>query len=281
MIDFRYHLVSLVAVFLALAVGIVLGTTALNGPLTRGLQSTEAKLRSTADNLRAQNNQQASRLSGDASLVTAAAPRLLGGLLPGEQVVLVTAPGADGAVVAGLTTAIHQAGATVTGQVGLNQQFFDTSATTESSLTALAQQLAPAGTVTTAGATQQGDDPQLSGQSEASAVLAAALLAQETGHGPARPDPVHPGGLRPAGLPAGHPGHDQRGHDGRGRRPRRAARVRRRQPGQYRAALADREAERRRARYGAGRLIPGRIRAWQRHRRADQRRYRNSGVQRG
>jgi hypothetical protein len=44
MIDFRYHLVSLVAVFLALAVGIVLGTTALNGPLTRGLQSTEAKL---------------------------------------------------------------------------------------------------------------------------------------------------------------------------------------------------------------------------------------------
>ena len=72
MIDFRYHLVSLVAVFLALAVGIVLGTTALNGPLTRGLQSTEAKLRSTADNLRAQNNQQASRLSGDASFVTAA-----------------------------------------------------------------------------------------------------------------------------------------------------------------------------------------------------------------
>jgi hypothetical protein len=181
MIDFRYHLVSLVAVFLALAVGIVLGTTALNGPLTRGLQSTEAKLRSTADNLRAQNNLQASRLSGDASLVTAAAPRLLAGLLPGEQVVLVTAPGADGAVVAGLTTAIRQAGATVAGQVGLNQQFFDTSATTESNLAALAQQLAPAGTVTTTGATQQGDDPQLSGQSEASAVLAAALLVQEPG----------------------------------------------------------------------------------------------------
>ena len=94
---------------------------------------------------------------------------------------LVTAPGADGAVVTGLTTAIRQAGATVAGQVGLNQQFFDTSATTESSLAALAQQLAPAGTVTTTGATQQGDDPQLSGQSEASAVLAAALLTQAPG----------------------------------------------------------------------------------------------------
>ncbi len=81
----------------------------------------------------------------------------------------------------GVSTAIQQAGATVAGQVGLNQQFFDTSATTESSLAALAQQLAPAGTVTTTGATQQGDDPQLSGQSEASAVLAAALLDQAPG----------------------------------------------------------------------------------------------------
>ena len=185
MIDFRYHLVSLVAVFLALAVGIVLGTTALNGPLTRTLQHAEANLRSTADDLRAQNRLQASRLSGDASFVTATAPRLLGGLLPGERVVLVTAPGADGAVVTGVTTAIHQAGATVAGQIGLNQQFFDTSATAESSLAALAQQLAPAGTVVTAGTTQQGGDPQLSGQSEASAVLAAALLNRE-------PDTVPP-----------------------------------------------------------------------------------------
>ena len=181
MIDFRYHLVSLVAVFLALAVGIVLGTTALNGPLTHGLQLTEEKLRSTADNLRAQNNQQASRLAGDAGLITAMAPGALRGLLPGERVVLITAPGADGAVVTGLTTAIHQAGAAVVGQVELNQQFFETSATTESSLTALAQQLAPAGTVVTAGDTQQADDPQLSGQSEASAVLAAALMNRETG----------------------------------------------------------------------------------------------------
>ena len=32
MIDFRYHLVSIVAVFLALAIGIVVGATALKGP---------------------------------------------------------------------------------------------------------------------------------------------------------------------------------------------------------------------------------------------------------
>ena len=38
MIDFRYHLVSLIAVFLAVALGIVIGTTQLNGPLTDNLQ---------------------------------------------------------------------------------------------------------------------------------------------------------------------------------------------------------------------------------------------------
>ncbi len=34
MIDFRYHLVSLIAVFLAVALGIVIGTTALNNPIS-------------------------------------------------------------------------------------------------------------------------------------------------------------------------------------------------------------------------------------------------------
>ena len=33
MIDFRYHLVSLIAVFLAVALGIIIGTTALNEPI--------------------------------------------------------------------------------------------------------------------------------------------------------------------------------------------------------------------------------------------------------
>ena len=35
MIDFRYHLVSLIAVFMALAVGVVLGAGPLQGTLDR------------------------------------------------------------------------------------------------------------------------------------------------------------------------------------------------------------------------------------------------------
>ena len=39
MINFRYHVVSLTAVFLALAVGLVLGSTVLNGPMLDALEN--------------------------------------------------------------------------------------------------------------------------------------------------------------------------------------------------------------------------------------------------
>jgi hypothetical protein len=48
-IDFRYHLVSIVAVFLALAIGIVLGSTELQGPTYNFLNRTTAKLQNQLD----------------------------------------------------------------------------------------------------------------------------------------------------------------------------------------------------------------------------------------
>jgi len=45
-ISFRYHLVSIIAVFLALALGIVVGTTALNGPITTDLRKQVNTLKS-------------------------------------------------------------------------------------------------------------------------------------------------------------------------------------------------------------------------------------------
>ena len=44
---------------------------------------------------------------------------------------LVVAPGANSAVTTGVTAALQQAGATVTGQVDLQQSFLDTSAGNE------------------------------------------------------------------------------------------------------------------------------------------------------
>ena len=52
MIDFRYHLVSLISVFLALAVGIVLGAGIVQGPIGSSLQSQVDALRTDRDTLR-------------------------------------------------------------------------------------------------------------------------------------------------------------------------------------------------------------------------------------
>ena len=51
MIDFRYHLVSLVAVFLALAVGIVLGAGPLKEPIGATLTQRVQQLRNDRDAL--------------------------------------------------------------------------------------------------------------------------------------------------------------------------------------------------------------------------------------
>lgn len=51
MIDFRYHLVSLVAVFLALAVGIILGAGPLADPIGDTLTGQVDKLREDRNQL--------------------------------------------------------------------------------------------------------------------------------------------------------------------------------------------------------------------------------------
>jgi hypothetical protein len=182
-IDFRYHIVSIVAIFLALAIGIVFGSTALRGVTLRALQHEARSLHNELNATNSTNRGLGQQVSEDQGFATAAAPLLLSRLLEGQSVVLVTAPNADSKVISGVTVAVRQAGGTVTGQVSLQQQFFDTSATTEGSLATLAQSLAPPGTIV-AGQSPPQADPQLTGQAEAARVLAAAIV---TSDGPALP----------------------------------------------------------------------------------------------
>lgn len=168
MIDFRYHLVSIVAIFLALAIGIVLGTTALNGPVTEGLQKSNNSLINDANNLRAQKAQLQQQLDAAESFAQAAAPRLVAHLLDGQRVVVVDAPGAPGQVQTGITAMLAQAGAAITGQVQLQDKFFDTSATTLSYLDQLSQGLKPADLTLTEGTPQE----------RAAQVLASAVVAK-------------------------------------------------------------------------------------------------------
>jgi hypothetical protein len=177
-IDFKYHLVSIIAVFLALAVGLVVGATALSGPALALLQKAETRVNHENQALFKTNTALQNQVKADQLFGAAAAPRLLPGLLADEKVVLVVAYNADGAVTTGLTTALRQAGATVTGTVTLNPQFLDTGGANEAQLKALAQALAHQAVVPL-----PAQFPGKVGAQQAAARVLAASLLTTTGAG--------------------------------------------------------------------------------------------------
>ncbi len=167
MIDFRYHLVSIVAVFLALAVGIVLGSTELRGAALTALDRTSSALSAKLNAADAENGALQQEVNGDRAFAQAAEPVLLAHLLDGQRVVVITAPGAPAGVVNGITTALGDAGATVSGQVALSARFADTSASNLSLLDQLTQRVVPPGLTLANGTPQQ----------QAAQVLASALVS--------------------------------------------------------------------------------------------------------
>lgn len=175
MIDFRYHLVSIVAVFLALAIGIVIGASALKPDVVKFFDNASTREQRTISTQQANIRNLENQLASNQAFAQAAAPRLLSGLLAGQQVALVTAPGADATTVNGVTAALKLAGAEITTQAALQPSFFDTSAGTQISLKALAQQTAPPGLLLQT----TGVNPLIAGQQEAAQVLAAALVTKE------------------------------------------------------------------------------------------------------
>jgi hypothetical protein len=133
-IDFRYHLVSIVAVFLALAIGIVLGSTELQGPAYNFLDKTTAKLQTELGQVSSQRDTAQAQASAGNAFAATVQPAVLKNLLPGQRVLIVTEPGAQASVISGITTAATDAGASVTGQINLQPKFFDTTDTTQDTL---------------------------------------------------------------------------------------------------------------------------------------------------
>jgi hypothetical protein len=187
-IDFRYHLVSIVAVFLALAIGIVLGSTELQGTTYNFLDRTTAKLQGEYDQTRGQLATAQAQASEGESYAQAVQPAVLRDLLPGQRLLIVTEPGASSAAVAGISAAADDAGAAVTGQIALQPKFFDTSATTQDSLnqTTLDLNQALDVTLTTSSSYQQ----------QAAQLIASQVLARSAGTAQT------PGGASPSTGPS-------------------------------------------------------------------------------
>jgi hypothetical protein len=115
----RYHVVSIAAVLLALALGVVLGASALSGRVLGALTSDRDQLAGQVVALRGERDAAGHHLRATEDLVAAGAPSTVAGVLPGRGVAVVVAPDADPAdvdVVAGL---VADAGGRVTGRLAL------------------------------------------------------------------------------------------------------------------------------------------------------------------
>jgi hypothetical protein len=120
-IDFRYHLISIVAVLLALSIGIVLGTGVLGGPLLDDLESRADRIRQLNEDLRTESAARATRISELEDFLDDAEPYLLNGTLVGEDVVLFELPGVSGSVTEGIRSSVGLAD----GNVATHIEFTD------------------------------------------------------------------------------------------------------------------------------------------------------------
>jgi hypothetical protein len=146
-INFRYHVVSLTAVFLALAIGLVLGTAALNGPLADDLNNRVSSLSNRNSQLRTEVTQLQGQVESQADFVRDAAPMLLANRLAGKTVLLVSTDTADNKHRDAVAQALTQSGATITGKVRIDKQFIDPQQ--EEALADLVSRLVPAGVAST------------------------------------------------------------------------------------------------------------------------------------
>jgi hypothetical protein len=119
MIDFRYHLVSIIAVFLALAVGIVLGTAALNGPIQTNLNNNLGRVTSEKRALEGDVAELRAQLGAADGFAQSVGPTLVRGTLDDQRVLLVTTPQTPADLAERLTPLLEQAGAQVAGTLQL------------------------------------------------------------------------------------------------------------------------------------------------------------------
>jgi hypothetical protein len=123
-INFRYHVVSLTAVFLALAIGLVVGTAALNGPVADSLNNRVNALTKQNQAYREQVSQLESEAGKQEQFANESAQFMLQNKLAGQRV-LVLAMQQTKSSVDGVVHMLNLAGAKVTGQVEIEDKFTD------------------------------------------------------------------------------------------------------------------------------------------------------------
>lgn len=123
MIDFRYHLISIMAVILALALGVVVGSGFIGGPLLD-------RLKSEVDDLSERNEERLDRIDAleravEQSEVFArlAAGYLVDRSLAGSSLVVFELGGSDGGLVDAVKREIEGAGAEISTEITIAEKF--------------------------------------------------------------------------------------------------------------------------------------------------------------
>lgn len=125
MISFRYHLVSIIAVFLGIALGVVVGTSALNGAVVGDLRSQVDDSKKNSSALAAQNQVLRARSANADLLAQTFGAKIAGSALAKTPVVLLGAPGASKGLRDAMAAQVRAAGGTVAANLQLSKQFSD------------------------------------------------------------------------------------------------------------------------------------------------------------
>lgn len=123
MIDFRYHLVSLISVFLALAVGIILGAGPLQGAIGDQLIDQVEVLRTERNLLREELSTSRNDVEEQLRFLQSAGPQLVAGSLDGKRVAIVDLDDVAGDVQQGVVDQLEAAGATVVANAVLTESW--------------------------------------------------------------------------------------------------------------------------------------------------------------
>ena len=123
MIDFRFHLISLVAVFLALGLGVLIGTAVLNEELVdrikRNVQELQTDKRQLQEDVLALERQ----LDADVRFADATEEWLTQDALEGRRVVLLAFEGTDDRVTDNVKDSIETAGGVVAAEITFTDKF--------------------------------------------------------------------------------------------------------------------------------------------------------------
>ena len=123
MVNFRFHLVSLTAVFLALALGLVIGSTVVDRVTVETIERQLDQVRDRADRVNLENEELLARLERSQQFSNQAARRLVEGRLREVPVLVLTVAGGPEERTVELERALASSGAAFAGRLTLTERW--------------------------------------------------------------------------------------------------------------------------------------------------------------